>query len=181
MRVEIEQRPGEELLRSLVADSLDQLLGPFQLIDAELPVVGRPLLVLDGQKQLVVVGFDAGRAERALQAAAAATTELAALRKWWTRLYPGLPAEAVARPLRMMLLVPADAYRTGSVLAEHPRLRIQPFRVLRVDGIPALLLEPNSASTPAETETTHLHGPLASEPDEDGPLSAEESEFFRQI
>ncbi len=137
-----EPTPSRSALRALFAASLESFLGPASVLDAELSCPGSPILALDSTGRLTLISFDAEDGIEAFLTGLAAWQETRAGTPWLRRLYPSLcQMEAPLTP-RLVVLMPALPPGFELVASDRDHLQIFCFRVLSVDGQPALLVEP---------------------------------------
>ena len=136
-----ESAPSKQILRKLVAASLQNFLGPCSLLDPELPFTGAPMLVLEAHGDLVLLSFDPEDGGHALLAGLAAWNDLIANRLWLTRQYPEVAPFLQDQVPRLAVLMPTLLPGADLLVRGSNEVMIFTFRVLAVNGETALLID----------------------------------------
>ncbi len=171
--------PSKQVLRDLVAGSLETIIGPCSLINPELPCTGGPILALDARGRATLISFEPDDGAQALLNGLAAWHEMQAGDPWVRRLYPELSRSAPGETARLVILIPAPL--PGAVLLnDADSLGVFTFRVFTVNNESALLVEP--AGFPHREAPSYSNaGEVSAAPGDETGLTEEESDFLGQI
>ena len=177
LHIRPEPMPSKAALRGLIVASLDAFLGPVTVLDAELACTGHPILALDVAHRPTLVSFDPADGNQALLSGLSAWHETRAASPWLKRLYPELHQLDGSPAPRLIVLMPELPPGISLVTSDEGGLQIFCFRVLAVDGQPALLIEPATGSSPApEVDKAPRHSQPV--PNVDSELTDEEAAFL---
>ncbi len=180
LHIRPEPMPSKPALRALIVASLDAFLGPTTVLDPELACTGHPVLALDAAHRLTLVSFDPGDGIQALLSGLSAWHETRAGSLWLKRLYPELHQLDGSPAPRLIVLMPELPPGISLIASDECGLEIFCFRVLAVDGQPALLVEPATESPPApEVGAAPRHSQPV--PNVDSELTEEETAFLESI
>ncbi|MHB8455020.1 MAG: hypothetical protein ACYDDO_10070 [Acidiferrobacterales bacterium] len=171
--------PSKQVLRDLVAGSLEAIIGPCSVINPELPCTGGPILALDAQRRATLISFEPDDGAQALLNGLAAWHETQAGDRWVRHLYPELSRSASGGTARLVVLIPAPL-PGAALLANTDDLSVFTFRVFTVNNEAALLVEPTGIPHRAISSYSNADAIPAESGDEPG-LTEEESDFLGQI
>jgi hypothetical protein len=176
-------------LRQLVVDSIDQIVAAPQLLDAELPWEGGPLLVIDARQQPVLISFDVRDACRALFNGLAALDAFESSHALLVRLLPELTDPSITGTPRLVVLVTEAPPALTFLARMMPQLEVLTFRVLEINHQTGLFIEP---IVKREAEPPHvdvIEGPEAQPfepqtipfPERQAELTEQENAYFRYL
>ncbi len=171
--------PSKQVLRDLVAGSLEAIIGPCSLINPELPCTGGPILALDAHRRATLISFEPDDGAQALLNGLAAWHETQAGDLWVRRLYPELSRSGPGENTHLVVLIPAPL-PGAALLANTDNLSVFTFRVFTVNNEAALLVEPAGIPRRAAPSYSDADAVPTGPGDEPG-LTEEEADFLGQI
>ncbi len=131
-------------LRQLILSSMETLFSSFQILDLEAPLPGEPILLLNQDKNLIVVSFDVHDGGNALVNGLLAAEKILREEALFKRLYPALKQQAAGlyKSTKLFLLTPVDIMNEVGHSFLNEKVSIYTFRGIGVNGETTLMIEP---------------------------------------
>jgi len=131
--------PDTEVLRTLIAESLPSVIKGCSIIDAEVPLPGMPILVLNSDNQALFVFFD-HNAQNALMTGLSSMKHIKKQHRLINRLYPQLD---ITESATLIIMTAATIQGDYSYFKNDGSILFYTFRGISVNDEIALLIEPS--------------------------------------
>jgi len=172
--------PDTDVLRALIAESLPSVIKGCSIIDAEVPLPGMPILVLNSDNQALFVFFDHHNAQNALMTGLAAMKQIKQQHRLVNRLYPRLD---ITESATLVIMTTATIQGDYSYFQNDGSILFYTFRGISVNNEIALLIE-SSTFNDEIIKTDHKTEDIENEfieKLETSLLSEDESNFFSDL
>lgn len=191
LHIQSAQAVDREELRTLLIDSIDELVGSnAQILESKLPWEGHPILVADAKQRPVLISFDPCNAQAALLGGLQAAEQISHALSWINQVYDALHQQQ--HPPRLVVISQQTPPGAASILAACPDLTLFSYTVLRVNDDTGLWLEAignkqgEAGIDTAPTDDRPAPAIVADAPpmraaDTLPSLSDEETRYFRQL
>jgi len=190
LRIHTSDISGQEELRTLLLDAIEQLAGSgCKILESKLPWDGHPILLVDAELHPVLISFDPQQNLSALLNGLQATEQLTTALPWVNQVYDDLQKQQ--RPPRLVVVSSEPPPGATAILSTCASLSIFQYKVLNINGETGLWLDRVGAL--ARTQQIHEPAPApvpqpAVVADETTPesesmpdLSEEERSYFQQL
>ena len=173
--------PDNEVLRTLIVNSLPSIMEDCNIIDANVPLPGNPILASNLYNQAYFIFFDLHNAQQTLMSGLSAMEQIKQQRRLISRLYSQLDA---LEHSTLVIMTSAEIQVDYSYFQKDGSILFYTFRGLNINDERAVLIQPCLFNDDADEKNNKKNGKKIEhnfmEMLETSLLSDDENEFFSE-